>query len=218
MTALDLDRLKYDDRGLVTVVTQDAVSGVVLMIAHASRDALEWTIETGEMHYLSRTRGLWRKGATSGAIQRVVSLTADCDRDAVLARVVSAGPTCHVGTVSCFGDSVPSDAVSVLDATVQDRAADPSDDSGSYTRALLTDRNLRIKKLGEECAELVMTLTEGNAVAAVEEAADLLYHIVVALRALGVGSGEVREALARRGGRSSRTATGRATQVIGPGR
>lgn len=203
MSTLDLDSLTYDERGLVTVVTQDAVSGVVLMVAHASRDALEWTIETGEMHYLSRTRGLWRKGATSGAIQRVVSLTADCDRDAVLARVFPAGPACHVGTISCFGDDMRSDALSVLDATVQDRAGDSSSGSRSYTRALLADRNLRTKKLGEECTELVMALSERNPAAAVEEAADLLYHIVVALRAVGVGWDEVRGALAGRGGGSA---------------
>lgn len=204
MSALDLDSLEYDERGLVTVVTQDAVSGVVLMVAHASRDALEWTVKTGEMHYLSRARGLWRKGATSGATQRVVSLTADCDRDAVLARVVPAGPACHNGTVSCFGDEVRSDALSVLDTTVQDRAADSSNDSGSYTRALLADRNLRIKKLGEECAELVMALSDENPAAAVEEAADLVYHIVVAMRGLGVGWGEVEGALARRRRASAR--------------
>lgn len=162
MTALDLDSLAFDERGLVTVVTQDAVSGVVLMVAYASRDTLDRTIATGEMHYMSRTRGPWRKGATSGATQRVVSLTADCDRDAVLARVVPAGPACHTGTVSCFGDEVPSDALSVLDATVQDRAGDSSDGRGSYTRALLADPNLRTKKLGEECTELVMALSEGT--------------------------------------------------------
>lgn len=200
MSTLDLDSLAYDERGLVTVVTQDAVSGVVLMVAHASRDALEWTIETGEMHYLSRTRGLWRKGETSGATQRVVSLAADCDGDAVLARVVPAGPACHRGTVSCFGDDVHSDSLSVLDATVRERAGGSGNSSGSYTRALLADGNLHTKKLGEECAELVMALSEGNAAAAVEEAADLLYHIVVALRGLGIGWGEVRVSLSSRRG------------------
>src|SRR5919199_5197580 len=102
---LDLDTLNFDKSGgLVTVVAQDARTGAVLMVAHADREALERTIETGEMHYRSRTRGLWRKGATSGNTQRVVSLTADCDGDAVLARVVPAGPACHTGTASCFGD------------------------------------------------------------------------------------------------------------------
>src|ERR687883_1188212 len=103
---LDLDTLNFDKGGgLVTVVTQDTRTGAVLMVAHADREALERTIETGEMHYHSRTRGLWRKGATSGNTQRVVSLTADCDGDAVLARVRPAGPACHTGAVSCFGDT-----------------------------------------------------------------------------------------------------------------
>src|SRR3954471_17423654 len=102
---LDLDALDFaKGNGLVTVIAQDALSGVVLMVAHADRDALERTMATGEMHYRSRTRGLWHKGATSGNTQQVISLTADCDGDAVLARVKSAGPACHTGMFSCFGD------------------------------------------------------------------------------------------------------------------
>src|SRR5688572_21915521 len=93
--------------GLVTVVAQDDRTGAVLMVAHADREALERTITTGEMHYRSRTRGLWHKGATSGNVQRVVSLTADCDGDAVLARVIPAGPACHTGSVTCFGSGNP---------------------------------------------------------------------------------------------------------------
>src|SRR5688572_32359812 len=103
--------------GVVTVVTQDARTGAVLMAAQADREALERTVATGEMHYRSRTRGLWHKGATSGNVQRVVSLAADCDGDAVLARVAPAGPACHTGTVSCFGGDA-GDALGVLDATV----------------------------------------------------------------------------------------------------
>src|ERR671919_2949419 len=97
----DLDFSKGD--GLVTIVTQDARTGAVLMVAHADREALERTVATGEMHYRSRTRGLWHKGATSGNVQRVASLTADCDGDAVLARVIPAGPACHSGSTTCFG-------------------------------------------------------------------------------------------------------------------
>src|SRR5512141_2284965 len=101
---IDLNALDFArGNGLVTVVTQDAGTGQVLMVAHADREAIEKTSETGEMHYRSRSRGLWHKGATSGNTQRVVSLTADCDGDAVLARVVPAGPACHTGAVSCFG-------------------------------------------------------------------------------------------------------------------
>src|ERR671914_2471594 len=97
----DLDFSKGD--GLVTVIAQDARTGAVLMVAGADREALERTIATGEMHYRSRTRGLWHKGGTSGNVQRVVSLSADCDGDAVLARVIPAGPACHNGSTTCFG-------------------------------------------------------------------------------------------------------------------
>src|SRR5438105_10875345 len=120
---LDLNKLNFEKGGgAVTVVTQDAVTGAVLMIAAADRDALQKTLETGEMHYRSRTRGLWHKGETSGNIQHVVSLTADCDGDAVLARVKTAGPACHTGARSCF-ETEPADAMARLDATIAARAA-----------------------------------------------------------------------------------------------
>src|SRR3954454_13291473 len=101
---LDLATLNFEKgNGLVTVVAQDVASGAVLMVAHADREALERTLATGEMHYRSRTRGLWHKGATSGNVQQVVALLPDCDGDAVLARVRSPGPACHTGSRSCFG-------------------------------------------------------------------------------------------------------------------
>src|SRR3982750_2741250 len=106
VTTLDLGTLDFEKgRGLISVVVQDARSGAVLMTAFADREALEKTIETGEMHFRSRSRGLWRKGATSGNTQRVVSLEADCDADAVLARVIPAGPACHTGSTSCFPET-----------------------------------------------------------------------------------------------------------------
>src|SRR4051794_15978616 len=130
---LDLDTLNFDKGGgLVTVVAQDARTGAVLMVAHADREALARTIATGEMHYRSRARGLWHKGATSGNVQRVVSLAADCDGDAVLARVAPAGPACHTGAVSCFGgDALGADALAALDRTIAERAAVPSTQGGS---------------------------------------------------------------------------------------
>jgi phosphoribosyl-ATP pyrophosphohydrolase/phosphoribosyl-AMP cyclohydrolase len=199
---LDLDRLDFDKgSGVVTVVTQDARSGVVLMVAHADRAALERAIETGEMHYRSRTRGLWHKGSTSGNTQAVVSLEADCDGDAVLARVIPRGPACHTNAVSCFGEAaLAADALATLDRTVRARAAEsiagtPPGDRPSYTRRLLDDRNLRLKKLGEESAELVAAAADGDAARATEEAADLVYHALVALRGVGVGWDELRAAL-----------------------
>jgi phosphoribosyl-ATP pyrophosphohydrolase/phosphoribosyl-AMP cyclohydrolase len=202
---LDLDALDFaKGGGLVAVVAQDARTGAVLMVAHADREALERSVATGEMHYRSRTRGLWRKGATSGNVQRVVSLAADCDGDAVLARVEPAGPACHTGQPTCFGlgAAAARDALGVLDATIAERAAAQPAPGGeqapSYTRRLLGDRNLRLKKLGEEAVELATACADGDAVRAGEEAADLVYHMLVALRALGVGLDEVRAILARR--------------------
>ena len=207
MTAmLDLDQLDFaKGGGLVTVVTQDADSGAVLMVAFADREALERTIATGEMHYRSRTRGLWHKGATSGNVQRVLSLDVDCDGDAILARVHSDGPACHTGSRSCFGErALAADALSAIDATIDVRARSVGapDASGkpSYTRRLLDDRNLRLKKLGEETAELVTACADGDASRAVEECADLVFHSLVALHAAGGSLDAVRRTLAARVG------------------
>lgn len=205
---LDLDTLNFDKgSGTVTVVAQDAVTGAVLMVAAADREALEHTLATGEMHYRSRTRGLWHKGATSGNVQRVVSLDSDCDGDALLARVVPAGPACHTGTTSCFGESaLAADAIALLDTTIAARATIPAAPNAapSYTRRLLGDRNLRLKKLGEEAAELVTACADGDAERAREETADLLYHALVALHALGGSLADVRAVLAARVGQQPR--------------
>lgn len=210
---IDLDSLDFTKSdGLVTVVTQDASSGAILMVAHADREALERTIETGEMHYRSRSRGLWRKGETSGNTQRVVSLSADCDRDSVLARVQSAGPACHTGARSCFGDAaLAADVLGELDATIESRAAhaDASTAKPSYTRKLLDDRNLRLKKIGEEAAELVTACADDDRSRAIEESADVIYHVLVALRAVGASLGDVRAALGSR-------ATAAASRIADP--
>ena len=196
---LDLDTLDFSKgNGLVTVIAQDAFTGVVLMIAHADREALEQTVATGEMHYRSRTRGLWHKGATSGNIQKVVSLTPDCDGDAVLARVSSAGPACHTGSRSCFGDvALHASPVATVDAIIGERMQ-AGDASTSYTRRLLDDRNLRLKKIGEEAAELVTACADGDPERASEETADLLYHALVALRSAGGSLADVQRVLFER--------------------
>jgi phosphoribosyl-ATP pyrophosphohydrolase/phosphoribosyl-AMP cyclohydrolase len=199
---LDLTTLNFEKGGgLVTVVAQDARSGAVLMVAHADRAALERTLETGEMHYHSRTRGMWHKGATSGNKQRVISLTGDCDGDAVLAQVSPTGPACHTGAASCFGDhALAADPLSALDRTLADRTAtlDARDDSPSYTHRLLLSRNLRLKKLGEEMAELITACADGDRERALQEGMDVLYHTLVALRALGVTIDDVRAIAAER--------------------
>jgi phosphoribosyl-ATP pyrophosphohydrolase/phosphoribosyl-AMP cyclohydrolase len=165
---LDLSKLDFTKgNGLVTVVTQDARSGDVLMVAHADREALERTLATGEMHYRSRTRGLWHKGATSGNVQRVVV---------------------------------------ALDETIAQRAAQAPTpgEKPSYTRRLLEDRNLRLKKIGEEGAELVTACADGDKARAVEEAADVLYHLLVAVRPLGLTLEDVKQVLAQRAAKPSR--------------
>ena len=228
---LDLAAVNFEKgNGLAVVVTQDDRTGAVLMVAFADREALARTVETGEMHYRSRSRGLWHKGATSGNVQRVVSLTLDCDGDAVLARVRPAGPACHTGAVSCFGEAgTAADALGALDATIARRArgapprrhdasAEPADQhpptapaadstpaadaapKPSYTARLLADRNLRLKKLGEEAAELVLACADDDRPRAAEEGADIIYHTLVALRAVGVTLDDVRGVLAARAG------------------
>ena len=196
----DLDQLDFaKSGGLVTIVTQDVATGAVLMVAHADREALEQTLRTGEMHYRSRSRGLWHKGGTSGNVQRVVSLTADCDADAVLARVVPAGPACHNGTISCFReDALQADVFATLDATITARMQHTDEATKSYTQRLLGDRNLRLKKLGEEAVELATACVEGDIERATEETADLLYHALVALRAVGGSLDGVRAVLSSR--------------------
>jgi phosphoribosyl-ATP pyrophosphohydrolase/phosphoribosyl-AMP cyclohydrolase len=200
--------------GLVTVVTQDARTAEVLMVAHADREAVEKTIETGEMHYHSRTRGLWRKGSTSGNTQRVVALAADCDGDTLLARVIPAGPACHEGKRSCFGSAFEPDPLTALDRVIAERAGSAREGaprgagekeqpaekerSSSYTRRLLGDRNLRLKKLGEEMAELLVACADEDRARAADEGADVIYHLMVALRGLDVSLDDLRAILARR--------------------
>jgi phosphoribosyl-ATP pyrophosphohydrolase/phosphoribosyl-AMP cyclohydrolase len=199
-TTDDLDRLNFGS-GLVTVVAQDARSGSVLMVAHADRDALERTLASSEMHYRSRTRGLWRKGATSGNTQRLVALYHDCDADAVLALVVPAGPACHTGDTTCFGfePTVSSGVLHQLSETIRARSLDALNATRpSYTQRLLGDRNLRLKKLGEEATELAVACADGDQARAVNEGADLMYHALVALRAVGVGIDEVARVLESR--------------------
>jgi phosphoribosyl-AMP cyclohydrolase / phosphoribosyl-ATP pyrophosphohydrolase len=195
---LDFDRAG----GLLPVVAQHAHTGEVLMLAWANRDALVRTLRDGTMWYWSRSRQeLWLKGATSGNTQRLVALHTDCDRDAIVARVLPAGPSCHTGDWSCF--TAPP-TLAALDAVIGERAASSG---ASYTQRLLGDANLRLKKLGEEAVELALACERGAGERVAEEAADLVYHVLVACRAAGVPAGAVLAALeTRRGAVSSAVA------------
>ncbi|MFQ5536976.1 MAG: bifunctional phosphoribosyl-AMP cyclohydrolase/phosphoribosyl-ATP diphosphatase HisIE [Gemmatimonadota bacterium] len=206
-SAEDLDALDFDKGGgLVPVVAQDLRSGAVLMVAWADREALARSLETGEMHFFSRSRrALWRKGETSGNVLEIRSLRADCDGDTVLARVEPRGPACHTGEDTCFGslEEAPAQAperrgsvIRSLDATLGERAR--LRPAGSYTVRLLDDENLRLKKLGEEAAELVAALAKGDEARIPEEAADLVYHLLAALHGAGLSWSDVERALEAR--------------------
>jgi phosphoribosyl-AMP cyclohydrolase / phosphoribosyl-ATP pyrophosphohydrolase len=210
-TRADAARLDFaKGSGLLPVIAQDARTGAVLMQAYASREAVERTLESGDMHYYSRARrSLWKKGETSGNVQHLVALYHDCDGDALLALVVPAGPACHTGAPTCFG-GLP--AVPALAATIAARAAASAApdlaaaDAGgggahsrpSYTQRLLADANLRHKKLGEESVELALACAARDRPRVAEEAADLLYHVLVAAAAAGVPAEEVLDVLRQR--------------------
>lgn len=204
-SAADLDRLDFaKGGGLLPVVAQDASDGAVLMVAWANRHALERTLRTGEVHFYSRSRGeLWRKGETSGNVLELRELHADCDGDTVLARVQPTGPACHTGERTCFGEAGVGTAaprggevLARLWSVLEERARDRP--SGSYTVRLLGDENLRLKKLGEETAELIAALARGDEAAVPAEAADLVYHLLTALLGAGASLDDVLEALEER--------------------
>jgi phosphoribosyl-ATP pyrophosphohydrolase/phosphoribosyl-AMP cyclohydrolase len=205
------DELKYDERGLVPCVVQDAATGEVLMLAWQTREALEETIRSGQSTFWSRSRKeVWRKGKTSGNLQTVRELRADCDRDAVLVRVTPAGPACHTGERSCFFEPIaggptavepPGETLARLEEVLRQRQANPP--AGSYTAKLLADENLRHKKIGEEATELVMASMRGDKEAIAGEAADVVYHLLVLLRSHGLGLEQVAHALRAREGKAS---------------
>jgi phosphoribosyl-ATP pyrophosphohydrolase/phosphoribosyl-AMP cyclohydrolase len=164
------------------------------MMAWANREAVERTLAQGRMWYWSRSRrALWQKGEQSGNAQRLVSLHLDCDADTLLAHVEPTGPSCHTGEWSCF--SAPP-TLAGLQEIIALRAA--SSDAASYTRRLLDDENLRLKKLGEEAVELALACRDEDSRRMAEEAADLLYHIMVACAAADVSLEDVLRSLDRR--------------------
>ena len=203
-------QIRFDERGLVPVIAQDATTGAVLTLAYANREALEKTLETGEAHYYSRSRQeLWRKGATSGNTQRVVEVRLDCDEDALLYRVEPQGPACHTGEDSCFFTTLyGTDAhdggkpnfgkiVEKLARTIAERHREMPEES--YTAGLIRRGTPRVaQKVGEEAVEVVVAALRDERLA--EEAADLLYHLLVLLEERGVGIEEVARVLHDRHG------------------
>lgn len=211
---LMLDEISFDERGLVPCIVQDEASAEVLLLAYANRKALELTLETGEMHFFSRSRGeIWRKGETSGATLAVRQLRYDCDGDAVLAIVAPAGPACHTGERTCFyrevggaaeveHDAPPApgeprrvvhEALPALERTLASRAA--ARPAGSYTVELLDNPTLVGEKVEEEAEEVVRAAREETDERVAEEAADVLYHLWVLLAARQVPPAAVFEVL-----------------------
>jgi phosphoribosyl-AMP cyclohydrolase / phosphoribosyl-ATP pyrophosphohydrolase len=195
-----LPEVAYDANGLATVVVQDRVSGDVLMVAHANAEALRLTAETGFAHFWSRSRKvLWKKGETSGNALRVRETRVDCDRDAVLFVVDPSGPACHTGSRTCFGDApaAVSGVLAELGRVIAQRARDGAE--GSYTSRLLAKgSDAALKKIGEEATEVILAAKGESDERLAEEAADLVFHLLVALHQRGLGVGEVLDVLERR--------------------
>jgi phosphoribosyl-ATP pyrophosphohydrolase/phosphoribosyl-AMP cyclohydrolase len=181
--------LAYDERGLVPCVVQDWTTGEVLMLAYMNELALQRTRETGELHLWSRSRQeLWHKGETSGNTQTVRSLRVDCDGDGLLALVEPAGPACHTGERTCFhrgelDDGAPYETLPALERTLRARARERP--AGSYTVELLDDPRHIGEKVMEEAEEVARAARDETDLRVEEEAADLLYHLLVLLHSRG---------------------------------
>jgi phosphoribosyl-ATP pyrophosphohydrolase/phosphoribosyl-AMP cyclohydrolase len=181
------EQIEFDERGLVPCVAQDHISGEVLTLAYANAESLRLTVETGELHFYSRSREeIWRKGETSGNVLKLRQLRLDCDGDAIVALVEPTGPACHTGERSCFhrlvdgsGEPTPAlhEALATLERTLRSRAAERPE--GSYTVKLLDDPKLIGEKVEEEAEEVVRAAHEESDERVAEEAADLLYHLAV---------------------------------------
>ena len=187
-SAIPVEKIRYDDKGLVPAIVQDYLDGTVLMMAWMNEESLQKTLDTGETWFWSRSRQeFWHKGETSGHIQKVQTIRYDCDSDALLIGVEQLGDVaCHTGERSCFHQvdgtvtAPPGDSLSQLFAVICDRRDRPNENS--YTCKLLAGGDNKIlKKIGEESAEVVMACKDDDADAIAGEVADLFYHTLVAL-------------------------------------
>lgn len=186
--------------GLVPCIAQDATTGDVLTLAYMNEEALRMTRETGFIHYYSRSRNkLWKKGEESGNVQEVLSLTLDCDGDSILAKVKRHGPACHTGAQSCFHEPLHGERDVLLqdiERVIDARRANPNE--SSHTTKLLASENLRLKKLAEEAGEVIMAAKDHDKAKLADEAADVVYHLMVILRAEGAQWRDVLDVLERR--------------------
>ena len=201
---LNTDELRFDERGLIPAIVVDAATGKVLTLAYMNRESLEITMAEGRTCFWSRSRQeLWRKGETSGNVQHVVDITADCDRDSLVVRVNKEGPACHLGTDSCFNDRVwegdeplPFSVEGLYGLLVGRKESLPE---GSYTTYLFQKGLDKIlKKVGEESTEVIIAGKARDKAETIYEIADLMYHVMVLMVELGISVEEVRSELASR--------------------
>ena len=201
---LNIDELKFNGHGLIPAIVTDASTKKVLTLAYMNRESLEISMREGRTCFWSRSRKeLWRKGETSGNVQRIVDITADCDRDALLVTVSKDGPACHLGTDSCFNDQVfqgdqPAPfSVEGLYGLLEGRKKDLPE--GSYTTYLFQKGLDKIlKKVGEESTEVIIAGKAGDKAETVYEIADLMYHVMVLMVEMGISVEDVQAELASR--------------------
>ena len=200
----DLNTLKFDEKGLIPAVVVDALSKKVLTVAYMNRESLEISMKEGKTCFWSRSRQeLWRKGETSGNFQHIVSITADCDRDALTVEVLKDGPACHLGTESCFNETVYQSeenhgfSIDGLMELLEGRKADKPE--GSYTTYLFEKGLDKIlKKVGEESTEVIIAAKAEDKKETIYEIADLAYHVLVLMVEAGISLEDVRKELASR--------------------
>lgn len=211
ISEINWDEIRFDERGLIPAIVQNAATREVLTLAYMNRESLQRTIETKQTWFWSRSRNeLWHKGATSGNTQEVVSLAFDCDRDAIVVLVNPAGPACHTGAVSCFdAGKRPDDLGPLLNQLyelIQSRERERP--QGSYTTYLFEEGLDKIlKKLGEESAETIIAAKNDDDGRLTAEVSDLVYHLLVLLVARGVSLKQISVELGqRRRGQSEKRA------------
>ena len=200
MATIDIDALAWDKQGgLLPAIVQDAATLRVLMLGYMDREALAASLASGKVTFFSRSKGrLWTKGEASGDVLELVSIQADCDADTLLLQAHPRGPTCHLQRASCF-PTAPADGLAELDALIAQRERERP--AGSYTTKLFEDGVRRIaQKVGEEGVETALAAVAQDEDALLGEAADLLYHLTVLLRARGLSLEYARRVLAARRG------------------
>lgn len=204
----DMKAIKFDEKGLVPAIAQDAKTGEVLMLAYMNEESLRLTVETGFATYYSRSRQqLWKKGETSGHTQRVLDMKYDCDGDTILMQVEQIGAACHTGSRTCFfndmldvdPEDLPATAQVIAEdyATIADRSEHPQE--GSYTNYLLDKGAEKIcKKVGEEASETIIAAMKDSKEELIYEVADLAYHVMVLMFTKGITPDDIYEELRRR--------------------